>query len=409
MKLHTGSYLWMNVNNQEPKPSYPKLEQDMTCDCLVIGGGIGGALCAHLLREQGLSVVLCEQNTIASGSTLANTGLIQYANDKSLTSFIHTLGEQKAVHFYRACWSALEHLKKIDQTIGLHALQPRPSLYLASCEEDVPKLHEEFTTLQKYGFSVEWLNADQIGSKFHFQRPAAIYTKDDAEIHPVDFTTGLIRHAASKGVSIFEHSPIQISQFASDGVVCRMGDRKIKARHVIFATGYMAQSLKREPGADLVTSYAIATEPAADFNDWPDRCLIWETARPYLYMRTAPDGSVITGGLDEPLSPGGLKEGREIQKGRDLLRILHEMFPEKASLQIKYSWGAVFGATRDGLPFIGGHPDYPHCYFLEGYGGNGTVCSMLGAELITDLIMGVTREDADMFSLTRSTKPVPSS
>ncbi|GIO38570.1 oxidoreductase [Paenibacillus antibioticophila] len=409
MKLHIGNYLWMDLDTREPRATYPKLKQDLTCDCLIIGGGIGGALCAHLLHQQGLSVILCEQNTIGTGSTLVNTGLIQYANDKSLTSFIHTLGEQKAVHFYRACRSALEHLKEINQSLNLHVLETRPSIYLASSEEDVPILYEEYTTLQKYGFPAAWLDADQIRSKFPFQRPAAIYTKGDAEIQPVDFTRGLVSHAASKGVQVFEYSPVQIGSFRPDGVSCRCGASTIKAKRVIFATGYMAQTLKREPGAELVTSYAIATDPAPHLNDWYERCLIWETARPYLYMRTASDGSIIIGGLDEPLPSGGLKEGREIQKGKDLLHLLHQMFPEKSPLQIKRSWGAVFGRTRDGLPFIGGHPDFPHCYFLEGYGGNGTVCSMLGAELIADLIMGISREDAEMFSLTRSTRPVPSS
>lgn len=409
MKLHAGNYLWMNLDTREPMPEYPKLDHDMMCDCLVVGGGVGGALCAHLLSERGMSVILVEQNTIASGSTLVNTGLIQYANDKSLTSFIHTFGEEKAVQFYRACKSALEQLKELDHSLGLKTLKSRPSLYLASKEEDVPMLREEYGNLRKHGFPAEWWDEEQIRSKFPFQKPAAIYMEGDAEIQPVDFTRGLTRHANKKGVKIFENSPVHILKFTTDGVICHSGPHSIKAKHVIFATGYATQKMKREPGAELTSSYAIATEPAEHFNDWYEQCLIWETARPYLYMRTSPDGSIIAGGMDEPLSPAGLKEGREIQKGKDLLQLIHQMFPEKSSLKIKRAWGAVFGNTRDGLPYIGTHPDYPHCFFQEGYGGNGTVCSMLGAELIADLITGIPREDAELFALTRSTRPIPSS
>jgi len=58
---------------------------------------------------------------------------------------------------------------------------------------------------------------------------------------------------------------------------------------------------------------------------------------------------------------------------------------------------------------IGPHPQYPHCYFLEGYGGNGTVYSMIAA-LITDILTGNPRtDDLELFSLTRTTKPSPPS
>lgn len=69
--------------------------------------------------------------------------------------------------------------------------------------------------------------------------------------------------------------------------------------------------------------------------------------------------------------------------------------------------GAVFGNTHDGLPFIGPHPEYPHSYFLEGYGGNGTVYSMFAASILADAVTGVENGDMELFSLTRTSKPSP--
>ena len=46
----------------------------------------------------------------------------------------------------------------------------------------------------------------------------------------------------------------------------------------------------------------MVSEPLRDLWWWPDRCLIWETRRPYLYLRTTAEGRVITGGEDEPWS-----------------------------------------------------------------------------------------------------------
>ncbi|GAA0384146.1 hypothetical protein GCM10008933_14120 [Paenibacillus motobuensis] len=190
-------------------------------------------------------------------------------------------------------------------------------------------------------------------------------------------------------------------------MICRCGQSQITAKHVIFATGYETQQYKRERGAELTSSYVIVTEPLKDLQDWYEQCLIWETARPYHYLRTTRDGRIIAGGLDEPLPGGRLVEGRYLAKSKQLLDYVHQMFPRSTALQAEYSWGAVFGHTHDGLPYIGTHPDYPHCYFLEGYGGNGTACSTIAAEMITDIISGVERPDIQMFSLTRSPHPPP--
>ncbi|MEF2966920.1 FAD-dependent oxidoreductase [Paenibacillus sp. M1] len=408
MKLHSGNFFWRRMAEEIPR--YPVLNRNISCDCLVIGGGISGAICAHLLSMRGTKTVLAEKHEIASGSTLANTGILQYTNDKTLTSFIDTFGEDRAVHFYRLCRDALTHLKELGRSLDAEvSLQERNSLYLASSDDDAAMLRTEYENLQKYGFQVEWWEEKEIGSRFPFRRPAAIYTQGDAEINPYAFVHHLIGQAAvgSSNLQVYEHTPVTGWEFREDGVICRSGGYSIKARHVIFATGYETQALKREPGAYLTSTYAIVTEPEKDFGDWYERCMIWETARPYLYLRTTPDGRIMAGGMDEPLAGVGLREGREIQKSRDLLNRIQEMFPAKKGLMAAYSWGAVFGQTRDGLPYIGTHPDYPHCFFLEGYGGNGTVCSMLAAEMIADVLSGTPRDDMNLFALTRTTKPSP--
>ncbi|MDQ0087177.1 glycine/D-amino acid oxidase-like deaminating enzyme [Paenibacillus anaericanus] len=404
MRLHSGIYLWPETVPN--RPQYPALSEDISCDCLIVGGGIGGALCANLLSKKGVKTVLIDKREIASGSTLTNTGLLQYSSDKTLSSFIQTFGEETAVHFYRLSQRALVKLQEISSQFEPNArLIPRSSLYLASTLDDVDVLREEFETLRRFQFPAEWWDEDMIRKRFPFTRPAAIYTYGDAEVNPLMLVHELIQEASSNGVRVYEHSNVNGFQFHENDVKCRSGKWKITAKHIIFATGYETQQFKKDQGANLTSSYVTVTEPVQDFNDWYQRCLIWETARPYSYLRTTPDGRIISGGLDEHLPGGVLEENRYIHQSKKLLNVIHTMFPRKAALKSEYAWGAVFGGTRDGLPYIGPHPDYPHCYFLEGYGGNGTVCSMIAAEMITDVLTGIHRPDMEIFSLMRTSKP----
>lgn len=404
MKLHYGHYYWPTTLNESK--SYPMLQDDIICDVLVIGGGMGGVTSTYLLSKQGFDTVLIEENTIASGSTLTNTGLLQFCNDKTLTSFIHTFGEEIAVHFYQLSLNAVAQLTEISSTMSENAkVTTRNSLYLASSPEDGDMLKEEYHHLQKYKFPVTWWDKSKIESHFPFSRQAAIYSDQDGEVNPFAFITELAQISSQAGARIFEHSSLTGLECHSDHVIAHVGKHCIRANKVIFATGYTTQAFKSDRGAELTSTYVTVTEVIPELKKhWYESCLIWETARPYFYLRTTQDGRIIAGGLDEPLPPNGLEEGRYLHQSKHLLSQMQEMFPIFSQVRTEYRWGAVFGGSRDGLPFIGPHERYPNCYFLEGYGGNGTVCNMIGANLLTDLISGKERWDAAMFDLTRATK-----
>lgn len=408
-QLNVGSLLWSETSPSTPQ--YPALEEDLTCDCLVIGGGMGGALLSYMLSLQKVSTVLIDKTKIASGSTSANTGLLQYTNDKSLTSCIQTFGIDAGVQFYKLCDEAMKKLHDIqDDLIMETQFIPRNSLYFASTEHDVSLIKEEYDQLIKYGFDVDYWNKEKISSTLPFSKAAGLYTHGDAEVNPFQLCHSLVATAANNGVRVYEDSEVIRYEYKQDGVVCHTRNQRIFAKRVVFALGYETQAMKSDRNAILTTSYAIATNTVKDLSSWYERCLIWETARPYLYMRTTSDDRIVIGGLDEHLIPPEDREVRLIQKGRTLLKEVEAYFPEIGPLQIDYSWASVFGSTHDGLPMIGPHPQYPHCYFLEGYGGNGTVYSMIAADIIADVITGNSRtEDLELFSLTRTNKPSPPS
>lgn len=171
----------------------------------------------------------------------------------------------------------------------------------------------------------------------------------------------------------------------------------------MFATGYEAQEEVNEPNAKVVSSYAIATNPVADLADWGEAMMIWETARPYLYARQTVDNRIIIGGLDEPTKYSEKRDSMMIHKRDELLDKLVDLFPELAGhVEADYYWGASFGETHEGLPTIGMYNDYPNCYFLLGYGGNGTVYSVILSQIIRDLIIKSTNPDVDLYLKERS-------
>src|SRR5688572_14051844 len=98
MKLTSDNPYWA-VRNGLPF-AYPSLDHDVTCDCVVVGGGITGALVAFHLVAAGVSVVLLDKRDIGTGSTSGSTGLLQYEVDVPLRELIQQVGAAHANRSY---------------------------------------------------------------------------------------------------------------------------------------------------------------------------------------------------------------------------------------------------------------------------------------------------------------------
>ncbi|WP_227394742.1 NAD(P)/FAD-dependent oxidoreductase [Jeotgalibacillus aurantiacus] len=383
MSLHKGKLYWPETID-EPK-KYQILDEDVSCDVLIIGGGMAAALCAEELSHTRFKTLVVEKGEVAKGSSSANTGLLQFSNDKMLHEFIEEIGEEKAVRFYKSCLKAVEELQQVAGTLpGETGFIRRPSLYYASTENDVSKLKKEYEALHEHGFEVEYLDSEKIKERFGFEKPAALMTHGDAEVNPNKLIHHLLESAETRGVKVYENT--EVTEAGRDGKAYKFtsGDYTIRAEKVIYCTGYETVPYRVKDLADLNRTYAIATNPIADFPEWTYRALIWETKRPYFYMRTTEDGRIIAGGLDEEKMDADVTDEKLERNGSRLINRIKEHFPDY-EIQAEYKWCATFGESEDGLPFIGPHPEKEGIFYCLGFGGNGTVYSKLGARLLCEM------------------------
>ena len=71
MELVAGYPFWLIKNGL--LFSYPKLLENKKSDCVIIGGGISGALAAYYLIKAGIECIVVDGRTIGLGSTCAST------------------------------------------------------------------------------------------------------------------------------------------------------------------------------------------------------------------------------------------------------------------------------------------------------------------------------------------------
>lgn len=399
MNLKSGMPFWL-IKDGLPF-TFPKLDKNIETDVVIVGAGISGALVRYYLINAGIECTMVDSRTIGLGSTSASTSLLQYEIDTPLHKLIDMVGKENAERSYQLCDYAIEELSKIAKKLKVGEFEKKKSLFYAAYKKDIPMLEKEFEARKEAGFDVKLLSEKQIETQFGFKAPLAILSNHGAQTNAYAFTHKLLQFKKGKDLNIYDRTPVVKIETKKNGAILETETGfKIKAKKVIYATGYEVVEFIDKKIVDLQSTYATISEQYNEKNFWKDEVLIWNTANPYLYMRTTPDGRVLVGGRDENFYDPDKRNKLIEKKAKQLTKDVTKIFPHLA-FKSEFSWTGTFGTTKDGLPFIGVYDKLPNSYFALGFGGNGITFSLIAAEIITDLIQGKPNKDAEIFSFDR--------
>jgi glycine/D-amino acid oxidase-like deaminating enzyme len=370
-------------------------------DIVIIGAGITGALVADALVATGRRILVVDSREPALGSTAASTALLQYEFDTHLVDLVKRLGPERATLAYRAGISSFAMLeRRFPELLPAAGYARRESLYLAADRAAVPVLRAERAARAGIGIVCEWLEADELLRRAGCHRPAALLSPLGAQLDPVRFTRDVLAGCERHGVEICTRQPVNAVQEAGDALhVALESGTIVRARDVIVCAGYESLRFLDGQVADLNNTFALVTEPLdRRVSEMP---LIWESARPYLYVRGTNDGRLIVGGADVPFSSAAAREVLLPRQVRRIAAGYRALFDQDLP-PIAYAWAGSFAETADGLPLIGAVPGrHPHLRFALCYGGNGITFAAHAAEMMRAAVEGRTHALDPVFGFER--------
>ncbi|HMK25620.1 MAG TPA: FAD-dependent oxidoreductase [Chitinophagaceae bacterium] len=400
MNLRAG-YPFGLVKNGLPF-DYPKLEKDIKTEVLIMGGGISGALAAHYLIREGIECAVVDARSIGLGSTCASTSLLQYEIDVPLHKLISLIGNNNAIKAYTLCEQAIFRLKTLAEEVGLKKFSLKKSLYYAAHKKDIPFLQHEYEARKKAGFKVKYIDGKNMFDEFGFTAPGTILSDTAAVTDAYLLTHYLFQYNMKRGLTVYDRTPvISIQHHAKDVRLKIKNGHTITAGKLVYATGYEVLNYIHEPIVKLHSTYAVISESFSEaprFGKYDG--VIWNTADPYLYLRTTADRRIIIGGRDEIFFSPGKRDKLITAKARQLKKDFNKLFPDKP-FNTEFSWTGIFGSTKDGLPFIGPYKPLPNSYFALGFGGNGITFSQVAGEIIADLLKKKRNKNVSIFSFER--------
>ena len=404
MDLRSGCEYWTQKNG-DLAPHAAPLDRDLSAHVVIIGGGITGALAAHYLTEAGVDTVMVDRRSPAAGSTAASTGLLQYEIDKPLVELSALVGPAHAARAYRLGVDALDEFERLTRELGDDCgFARRRSVFLATTPEMAELLAVECRARAAVGLRVEYLSRARLEGAFGFDRPGAILSEDAAEVDPVRMTAALVRCAAGRGLRVFAHTPVE--DYRSDGRAVTLSTAagyRVRADHVIFATGYETPTFLTDVAVELKSTYALAARVERRRNLEPaihDLPLLWETGTPYFYARSDGPDRLIAGGEDDDFADPAARDARIGEKAERVAGKVARLLPH-VSFEVDCAWAGTFAETPDGLPYIGPHRQCPGGLFALGYGGNGITFGLIAARLLRDQSLGRPNADAEVFRFDR--------
>ncbi len=402
MDLYSGLPYWL-IKNQLVN-HYNPLKADMQIDVAIIGSGITGALTAHELCRAGIDCAVFDKRMVATGSTAASTSLLQYEIDVPLVDMERLLGTDVAVKAYQASLQAITDIEDVFNEVSYNPDFSRvSSIYLASNKKGKRLLESELVARQKYGLPVTWLDAAALWEKHRLKAPAALKNTKAAQMDCYRAATYLLHyHEQQHGLRMFSPTEIRGYQETKRGYDLVTADGfRIQSRYVVIAAGFEAGYFLPKKVMDLNSTYALISQPVDEHQLWPERSLIWETRKPYFYMRTTSDNRMMIGGADISYKDADRRDRQLRAKVEQLKQQFGKIYPD-IPFEVDMAWCGTFSTTKDGLPYIGSWPGKNRMFFALGYGGNGITFSMIAAQVIKHILLGNDDERIKIFGFDRS-------
>lgn len=354
-----------------PAPQTPPLEESISADVCIVGGGFAGLSTALHLAERGIRAVVLEAREPGWGASGRNGGQVipglKYDPNEIVGMYGAERG-QRLIEFVGATADVVFDL------IDKHRMDvPRlrrgwiQGAHTAANVELVKSRAEQWSRL---GAPVEFLDKDAAASLLGTDKYMGGWLdRRGGAIQPLSYARGLAKAALAAGARIHGETPATrlVRTGARWSVETERGHGVTADRVVICTNGYSGDLWPQlRQTAININSYQVATEPLGDNlrrTVTPDGQVLSDTRKLLLYFRLDHTGRLIMGGR------GPFREPKGERDWAHLVRVIGKLFPQLAEVPIAFRWCGRIAVTRDHLPHL--HEPAPGLLIDMGCQGRG--------------------------------------
>ena len=354
-------------------PRFGPLKGDLHTDVLVVGGGMAGILCTHLLRERGVDCALVEAEHLAWGTTGDTTAKLTVQHGLLYHKLLRQKGREGALTYLRLQQGALERYRTLCANMDCDFVTEDNFVYTLN---DRKTLRAELAALQSLNVPA-WLEEKP---PLPMPTAGAVGIPQQARFHPLKFLTAIV-----PGLPIYEQT--KVLELMPGKAVTNRGC--VTAKKIILATHF---PILNKHGGYFIKLYQHRSYVLALENTPPVEGMYVDDSGTGLSFRQWGDLLLLGG--------GGHRTGKNGGGWRELELFAARHWPQAT---VRARWAAQDCMSLDGLPYVGRYSAAtPDLFVATGFNKWGMTNAMAAAMVLCELVQGKPHPAAFLLEPSRS-------
>ncbi len=358
---------------------YPTLNQEISVDIAIIGGGITGITAAQHLIQNGKKVAIIEALSIGEGTTGDSTGNLYIPVQPYYQNILKKFDNATVNTILSSRQFAIDYIEKIaaQENINCHFAR-RPWFLYTNNPEQIKFLETEVELMKKNGVAIDLTTSLPLNLEFK----SAALLDNQARFNPLIYVTELAARLATKGCLIYENSRVIQSEETNNGVIFHTAQGKVFAKHGIIATHTPIGVNFKQMCLAAYRSYGVAAH--LEDNIYPEGNF-WDLNQPHHAICTHSDNGKA---LNLIIVSGNHHKTGQRQPHHAYYQDLENFLSEKFKIsKFVYHWSAQHYHSADDVPYIGLADGAKHTYIATGYFADGLIYGTLAGIIIGNAIL----------------------
>jgi gamma-glutamylputrescine oxidase len=377
---------------------FPMLSSSLDCDVAVVGGGLAGLSAAIELADRGYRVALLEAREVGWGASGRNGGQAIAGLACEQTVIEDQLGLDASRRVWAMTLEALDLIHARCKRFSIDCDWQSGYLSLAVNARKARELHDWHVLMrERYDHDTTWISPAELpqwiaSPRFH----SGAHDARSGHLHPLKYSLGLARAAASVGVQLFEQSPVtSITPGPTVRLTTPQGE--VRAKHALLAGNVYLQGLAPQLERRImpVGTYIVASKPVDPElarSLIPSRAAVCDTNFVLDYFRPTPDHRMLYGGRVS------YSTSTPVNLAASMQRRMARSFPQLKDTAVEFSWGGFVDISMNRAPDFGrlptegagtaSKPHHDNIYYLQGFSGHGLALTGLAGRLVAEAIDG---------------------
>ncbi|MCJ9671460.1 MULTISPECIES: FAD-binding oxidoreductase [unclassified Neorhizobium] len=368
-------------------PLTTRLEETISADVVIVGGGYTGLSPALHLAQAGTNVVLLEAAEIGFGGAGRNVGLINAGMWVMPDDFQKELGPIYGERLLDLLGNGPALVRELIEKHAIACeLEKNGTLHCAVGSEGLKELEERARQWQKRGAPVTLLDAAEterrVGSTAY---AGSLLDMRAGTLQPLAYARGLAHAAVKAGARLYTGSAVTSTGEVDGRKFVKTASGQVTADWVIVATDAYSTGPWEQVRREQVhlPYFNLATTPLSDnlrrsILAGHEGC--WDTKEILSSFRMDQAGRLVFG------SVGALRgTGTAIHKSW-ARRSLKRIFPQLGEVEFEAEWYGKIGMTDNALPRL--HKFGRNTIGFSGYNGRGIAPGTTFGMLLAKHILG---------------------